>query len=155
MAAMRFVILSLLLLLPSCTYIQGDDRVFVASEPAGARIYVDGMDIGHTTPYQFNLANWGSHDHTITVAKKGYDEESRHVYRHRQTRTSQWKHGAVEDLNFTWPVFWTFGDFFLPFEYRWEFVPRELFVQLYPAGQGPVKAGSDSTDKADSVGGNE
>jgi hypothetical protein len=61
----------------------------------------------------------------------------------------------VEDLNFTWPVFWTFGDFFLPFEYRWEFVPRELFVQLYPTGQGPVKAGSDSTDKADSVGGNE
>jgi hypothetical protein len=61
-----------MLLLPSCTYLQGDDRVFVASEPAGARIYVDGMDIGHTTPYQFNLANWGSHDHTITVAKKGY-----------------------------------------------------------------------------------
>ena len=32
------------------------------------------------------------------------------------------------------------ADFFVPFEYRWEFVPRELFVQLYPQGQAPVKA---------------
>ncbi len=126
------------MLLPSCTYIQGDDRVLVTSTPAGAWIAVDGTDIGHSTPYQFNLSNYGAHDHIITVTKKGHEPESRPVYFHRQTRMSQWTEGAVEDLNFTWPVFWTFGDFFLPFEYRWEFVPRELFVQLYPQGQAPV-----------------
>ena len=129
-----------LLLLPACTYIQGSDRVLVTSAPAGARIAVNGLDTGWTTPHDFNLANFGSHDHLITVTKKGYEPESRQVYLHRQTRTSLWVEGAVEDLQFTWPVFWTFGDFFLPFEYRWEFVPRELFVQLYPQGQAPVKA---------------
>lgn len=146
MATMRYatrcVALALLLSsLASCTYIQGDDKVLVTSAPAGARIAVDGRDIGYTTPHQFNLANYGSHDHTITVTKKGYEPESRTVYYHRQTRMSQWTEGAVEDLNFTWPAFWTFGDFFLPFEYRWEFVPRGLFVRLHPLGQAPVKAG--------------
>lgn len=130
----------LLFVQPSCTYIQGDERVLVTSAPAGARIAVDGVDIGSTTPHQFNLSNYGDHDHLITVTKKGHEPESRRVYYHSQTRTSKWKEGAVEDLQFTWPVFWTFGDFFLPFEYRYEFVPRELFIQLHPQGQAPVKA---------------
>ncbi len=141
-----------LLLLPACTSIQGSNRVLVTSAPAGARIAVNGLDTGWTTPHDFNLANFGSHDHLITVTKKGYEPESRQVYLHRQTRTSRWVDGAVEDLQFTWPVFWTFGDFFLPFEYSWEFVPRELFVQLYPQGQAPVKA---DAVKAPETGGNE
>ncbi len=60
-----------LLLLPACTTIQGSDRVLVTSAPAGARIAVNGLDTGWTTPHDFNLANFGSHDHLITVTKKG------------------------------------------------------------------------------------
>jgi len=137
------------MLLPSCTYIQGDDRVLVTSTPPGAWIAVDGVDIGHSTPHQFNLSNYGAHDHLITVTKQGYEPESREIYYHSQWRTSVWKEGAVEDLQFTWPVFWTFGDFFLPFEYRWEFVPREMFVQLYPQGQAPMKFDARGNTKTD------
>jgi hypothetical protein len=135
-----------LLLLPACTYIEGSDRVLVTSAPAGGRIAVNGLDTGWTTPRDFNLANFGSHDHLITVTKKGYEPESRQVYMHRQTRMSQWTEGAVEDLQFTWPIFWTFGDFFFPFEYSWQFVPREVFMQLYPQGQAPVRAETGSKE---------
>ena len=39
-----------LALLPACTYIEGNPRVLVTSNPAGAEILVDGQDTGKTTP---------------------------------------------------------------------------------------------------------
>ena len=134
------------LLLPSCTFIQGNPRVLVTSTPAGAEILVDGKDTGKTTPYKFELTDYGSHAHTITVRKKGYEPESRRVYFHRETRTSKWTEGVAQDFPLTLPLFWTFGDMFLPFAYRWEFVPGTVHVELWAEGAGPLRKGRGKDD---------
>ena len=46
----------------------------VASDPAGARVYLDGKDMGKPTPVQINVDKPGQH--TILVRKDGYLDES-------------------------------------------------------------------------------
>jgi hypothetical protein len=46
----------------------------VTSDPAGARVYVDGKDMGKPTPVQINVDKPGQH--TILVRKDGYLDES-------------------------------------------------------------------------------
>ena len=46
----------------------------VTSEPAGAKVYLDGKDLGHVTPLQVSVEKPGNH--TILVRKDGYLDES-------------------------------------------------------------------------------
>ena len=48
--------------------------VFVASEPAGAAVFIDGKDTGRATPAQISVDKPGSH--TLLVRKQGYLEET-------------------------------------------------------------------------------
>ena len=46
----------------------------VTSEPAGAKVYLDGKDMGKPTPIQINVDKPGNH--TILVRKDGYLDET-------------------------------------------------------------------------------
>lgn len=48
--------------------------VSVASEPAGAAIFLDGKDTGHLTPAQISVSKPG--EHTVLLKKTGYLEET-------------------------------------------------------------------------------
>ena len=62
------------------------------------------------------------------------------VARDTTTYSSRLLDAATELELLNNPVYWTFGDFFVPFGVRWRFVPHELHVVLYEAQMGPVQS---------------
>lgn len=128
--------------LVACTYASGDSRVLVTSTPAGAEILVDGTTTGNTTPSMIDLGAFFGGDHVITVQKDGYGPEDREVVHYTHWYTSRWIDGTDFRV-FAFPLWWTLGDFLTPFAVRWEYVPHELHVMLYPAGDGPVRDAAD------------
>ncbi|MCB9890265.1 MAG: PEGA domain-containing protein [Planctomycetes bacterium] len=137
------LLLSACLALPSCLWIEGDARVFVTSDPAGADILIDGRDTGLTTPAKVDLDGFFGDDHTIQVQKIGFEPEERIVTHYRAWNTSKWNDGAADWSTFAFPLFWTFGDFIFPFEVKYAYVPHQLHVKLYE--QGTFRRG-DATD---------
>lgn len=128
-----------LLLAPACTALKGDPRVLVTSTPAGAAILVNGEDTGLTTPAMVDLGGFFGGDHEIALELEGRDTERRWVRHHSTAATSRWNDGADPNLlGITLPLFWTFGDWFLPFEVQWRYTPHEVHAVLYDEGEAPV-----------------
>ena len=126
-------------LLPACTYFQGNPRVLITSEPQGAVILLDGEDTGRTTPAVLELGGMFGSDHVVTLEKDGFEPESRSLEQRTTTRTSRWIDGGVDNYPIiAFPFWWTLGDWFLPFEVNWQYVPQEIYVRLYPVGEAPV-----------------
>ncbi len=128
----------LLALLPACTYVSRDDRVLVTSTPAGAEILVDGEPSGRTTPSLVEFGGFVGSDRVLTIRKDGYGPESRLVRHRTDAYTSRWIDGAVDGGLWSFPLWWTFGDWFTPFALRHRYVPHELHVRLHREGTGPV-----------------
>jgi hypothetical protein len=124
----------LVLLSSACVYSNGDGRVFVSSDPPGAEIFLDGRATQQTTPAELELGGAFGGDHRILVTKTGFEPEERIVTHFSSFDTSKWNDGAVDPTVWSFPLFWTFGDFFFPLELRWVYVPHRLFVRLYPEG---------------------
>lgn len=125
--------LLLLCLLPvgACTWFKSNQEVLVTSDPAGASIFIDGLDTGYTTPHTLRIAgNFGS-DHELELRREGYRPARRHLYQYTEGYTSRWIDGASGPQLPPLPLFWTAGDFFFPFGVRGAIVPGELFVKLY------------------------
>jgi hypothetical protein len=137
---MRAVLVVLACQLASaCTWFGVDSHVTVTSRPQGAQVLIDGEDSGRTTPVKLDLGGLLGGDHTITLRKRGYGDESRRVLHHTSLYTSRWQDGS-ELRSVTFPLWWTLGDFATPFAARTEYVPSALHVVLHPAGDGPVDA---------------
>jgi hypothetical protein len=131
-----------------CTVFTGNSRVLVTSEPAGAEILVDGKPTGRTTPSLVKLGGIFGGDREITVRKTGYEPETRPVTQWTTTESSRWIDAASSDLSLiAFPVFWTLREVFLPFTVRWQYVPQELYVRLYPIGEAPKRAFLASDDE--------
>ncbi|HMQ23942.1 MAG TPA: PEGA domain-containing protein, partial [Planctomycetota bacterium] len=109
------ILATLCLALPSCLWIEGDTRVFVTSDPAGADILVDGQDTGLTTPAKVDLDGLFGDDHRIQVQKVGFEPEERVVTHFRAWNTSKWNDGATDWSTIAFPLFWTVGDLLFPF----------------------------------------
>ncbi|MEY4674687.1 MAG: hypothetical protein RL148_2471 [Planctomycetota bacterium] len=134
---MRLVAIPACFLLAGCVWFEGEDRLFVTSEPPGATVLVDGLDVGHTTPATLDIGGFGSHHKTVTVRKEGYRPEVRFVTHAQEGYTPRWVDGAADIIPPAWPLAWTFGDFFAPFGVRWAFVPGTLHVKLH-ANDAPL-----------------
>ena len=136
-------LLALVSLAPSCLWVEGDSRVFVTTEPAGADILVDGKPTGLTSPAKIDLDGLLGSDHEIRVEKVGYEAESRVVTHFRAWNASQWNDGAADYSTWAFPLFWTVGDMLFPFEVRYAYVPHRLHIKLFE--QGTFQRGGDST----------
>lgn len=121
----------LCLLLPACTWFSSQDDVLILSEPAGAHIYVDGVDMHRTTPAKLELGGTCGHDHVVQLRKTGYRPETRTLYQYTEGYTSRWIDGAADLTIPPWPLAWTAGDFLFPFGVRSAIVPGELYVQMH------------------------
>ena len=128
---------ALLVILGSCTYLGGDPHVIVTSTPGGAEILLDGGPTGLTTPAKLELGGIAGRNHIVSLHKEGYQPESREFYHYTTAYTSRWIDGAAENMP-SFPIFWTFGDWFLPLGIDWRYVPHEVHVVLYPSGEAPV-----------------
>lgn len=135
-------LLGAVLTAPSCLWVEGDSRVFVTSDPAGAEIFVDGEATGLTTPSKVDLDGLIGDDHEIRIEKPGYEGETRQVTHFRAWNTSQWNDGAADWSTFAFPLFWTFGDMIFPFEVRYSYVPHRLHIKLFE--QGTFRGRSDA-----------
>lgn len=123
-----------------CTWFKSNPMVLITSDPAGARIFIDGTDMGRTTPARFELAGTGGYDHVVKLTRKGYRPETRILYQHTEGYTSKWIDGAsgAEMSIPPMPFFWTLGDFAFPFAMRGAIVPGELHVKLYREDDPPL-----------------
>ena len=127
MRLLRWNLVALLLLAASCVYVKPQDPVLVASEPAGAHIFLDGEDTGRTTPACFDLGG----DHLLELRKSGYRSERRWLTQYTASYFSRWIDGTSGPDCPPMPIFWTFGDVFMPIGIRSAIVPGELYVRLY------------------------
>ena len=60
---------------------------------------------------------------------------------HTNTGTSRWLDGACQTLlSFPLPLWWTLGDWFLPFEVTWQYTPSQVHAVLYEQGQAPIRS---------------
>ena len=134
----RTLFILLWLPLSACTFMDGDSRVLVTSQPAGAEILIAGSPTGYWTPHFVDLGAFLASDHVITIRKPGYEPESRKVYQYSTAYTSRWIDGGDTDTFLSSPLFWTLGDTLMPFAIHWQYVPHEVFVTLYPDGEAPV-----------------
>jgi hypothetical protein len=103
--------------------------VTVTSHPSGARILVDGVDTGLTTPAQIAP----SASSTITVAKEGYGNGVRALGRRTTTRVPRWLDGAVSDPSIALPLFWVTGDLFFPIQISHGVDAQHVYFHLEPA----------------------
>lgn len=125
------LLLPLLACAPACTWWKSAEHVLVTSDPAGARILVDGTDSGHTTPFRLRIGgNFGS-NHEIVLQKKGYRPAARWLVQHTEGYTSRFGDAAFElGMPALPPFFWTPGDLLFPFGVRGAALPGELHVVL-------------------------
>lgn len=144
----RSTLLLALVPLASCIYPTGDSRVFVTSDPAGADIFVDGLDSGKTTPGVLDLGGLLGGSHRLSIRKRGFETEERTVSHYTRVITSRMRDGVSQYTLPPFPLLFTFGDLFFPFEIRWTYVPHNLHVKLFPEGTfaprpSPEEEGSD------------
>jgi len=130
----------------ACTYFHGDSRVLVTSTPPGGFIFVDGTDSGQATPSMVDLGGILGDDHTITVRKQGYEEETREVFHYTTAYGAKWIDGALDPGLWRLPLWWPLGDWILPLGVRWRYVPHELHVRLYKPGEAPATVATSGTD---------
>jgi PEGA domain len=133
----KLSLLPLVLLAPllgSCVWFGGDSRIFVSSDPQGAKIWIDGKLSQQTTPAALELGGILGSTHEIRVGKKGFEDEVRTVSHYTQfdtTKLNEWV-GAVDTLPF--PTWATFDDLIFPWKIVWVYVPHNLHVKLFPEG---------------------
>lgn len=120
----------LLCCLPACTWWSSRERVLIASEPPGARIVVDGVDTGRTTPASLALGGNFGRDHVVVLEKSGYRPATRRLFQHTEGYTSKLIDAAYDLTSIPLPFFWTAGDFVFPFGVRGALLPAELYVRL-------------------------
>jgi hypothetical protein len=121
----------LLLVLPCCTWFKNADKVLITSDPPGARVFIDGRDMGVTTPTTLELGGVLGYDHELSLLKKGYRIEVRRLYQHTEGYTSKWRDGIADLTVPALPFWWTFGDMVFPFGVRAAIIPGEVYVKLY------------------------
>jgi len=109
--------------------------IYVRSEPAGARILVDGADSGLTTPSRVELAT-GATPVVIEVRKAGYNPVSRTVRYETEVDPITPSEAATTILCSPCCLGLPLLSFLEPLRVESRFVPAEIDARLEPAGQG-------------------
>ena len=119
--------------LSSCVSWHEEHNVRITSEPAGARIVVNDVDTGYTTPRVLAIGGLFSTDQTVRLEKVGFHPATRTLYQQREGYSSKWIDGAFDLVMPPMPLFWTTGDVFAPLGVRGALLPRELHARLRPS----------------------
>jgi hypothetical protein len=114
--------------LSSCVLDTSSPGVYLATNPPGARVHVDGYDTGFATPCAIALETSKPHD--VTFELEGYASATRHLVPNPTWEVVPWSDGDVGASRWRFPIFLTFQGFFFPFRHSNDLAPSRVYVPL-------------------------
>jgi len=120
--------LSCSVLAAACVGVDRPPGVLVASDPPGARVYIDGVDSGWVTPAYLDLEQ---EQQRIDIALDGYSPATlvvapggEHYY------LILWQEAYLNHATWHFPLWLNFDDGFAPVKLSRQLQPGRIFVQL-------------------------
>lgn len=101
--------------------------VSFASDPAGARILVDGKDSGFVTPALLQLER---EPQTVRFELDGYVPAERDLKPGKRRSTLYWREMSVSYRTWHFPLWLNRDDTFTPYKVDKSLMPNRLFVRL-------------------------
>lgn len=111
-------------LLASCVAFPSDERLFVASDPPGALIHVNGASTGLVTPALVALDD----DAEVELALQGYPPEKRRVRRVTHFDPPFFADGGVATFGTALPTDWIMEDLLFPWRWLTRNEPTRIHV---------------------------
>ncbi len=122
------------LLLPGCVMNTASPGVFLATNPPGARVFVDGKDTGFATPCAISLDK--TREHEVAFLLDGYEVARRDLFPNTRWTTTSWADGDIGLSIWRFPLFLTFTGLFFPFSEDDDLVPSRVYIPLEIATEG-------------------
>lgn len=101
--------------------------VSLATDPAGARILIDGRDSGFVTPALLRLER---EDQTVRFELEGFVAEERELHPGKRRSTIYWREMSVSYRTWHFPLWLNRDDTFTPYKVDKSLMPHRLFVRL-------------------------
>ncbi|MDP6519392.1 MAG: PEGA domain-containing protein [Planctomycetota bacterium] len=128
-ATLKSIALGLsLLALGACQATNRTGQLSVSSDPPGAKITIDGRDIGFVTPCL--LDGDALEPGELSLSLPGYATASRNLTRIGQTRVIFWSDMLASPNTWHFPLFLNYEDFFRPVQHTEVTWPARIFVRL-------------------------
>lgn len=118
----------------SCIANTASPGVFLATNPPGARVFVDGADTGFATPCSLDLDK--TNEHEVAFVLDGYDVARRDLYPNTNWSAVPWSDGDIDLGVWRFPLFLTFEGLFFPFRENDNLVPSRVYVSLEISTEG-------------------
>jgi hypothetical protein len=109
---------------PSCISFPSDERLFVASDPPGALIRVNGASTGLVTPALIAVTE----DAEVEFALQGYPDEKRRVQRVTHFDPPLFADGGVSTFGSALPTDWIMEDWIFPLRWLTRNEPTRIHV---------------------------
>ena len=111
-----------------CAIDRSQPGVRVSSTPAGARLFVDGLDSGFLTPAAIQLSGGGPH--RLDISLEGYRTASRLVTPNGPVRVIPWTAGYLGVSTFWFPLWLSVPELLAPIRLDDGFSPENLHISL-------------------------
>lgn len=126
----RLLALAALAWLPGCLSASPHASTF-ASEPSGARVWIDGRDSGWVTPCQIALDEDATH--LVSLELEGFAPYQIELQPSTRHHIVDWQLGASgAQSTITFPLFLPPSDLLLPFRRNRALHPVRVFAHLWP-----------------------
>lgn len=116
------------LLSTGCVSSTASPGVFLATNPPGARVYVDGADTGFATPCSISLNK--TVEHEVAFLLDGYEVARRELVPNTHWTVIPWSDGELDVGIWRFPLFLTFRGLLFPFGENDNLVPSRVYVPL-------------------------
>ena len=124
----RSLLTTVALLCASCLSNTASPGVFLATDPPGARVYVDGADSGFATPCSISLNK--TVEHEVAFLLDGYEIARRELYPSTHWTVVPWSDGELDVGIWRFPLFLTLEGLLFPFGEDDNLVPSRVYVPL-------------------------
>ncbi len=115
-------------LFTSCALFRGPYGVTLASDPPGARVFVDNKDSGFVTPCR--LALEPDEKYRIDFQYPGYETATRFLAHDRDWEARLWDEMYMNSSVWNFPLWLNMGDAFTPVQTRKVLLPSRVYVRL-------------------------
>ena len=118
----------------ACVASTASPGVFFATNPPGARVFVNGADTGFATPCAISLDK--TREHEVAFVLDGYDVARRELFPNTRWTATPWSDGDIGLSVWRFPLFLTFEGLFFPFGEDDDLVPSRVYAPLEIATEG-------------------
>lgn len=101
--------------------------IVLDSTPAGANVYIDGVDSGHSTPCHLQLSD---SRRTVEFRLDGFQPATREMRVGNRSRVVYWRDAALDLKTWPFPLWLGTEDFFFPVKQDSGEMPHRIHVRL-------------------------